>query len=63
MYTFFGGNPIDPTTGCVVAGYTEGTWRTEVEQGGYDFEAAALDGNTGEEFTRYQDGTDRGDYL
>ena len=62
--TAFEGVAVDPTTGWVVgAGYTEGTWLTGAEQGGYDFAAVVLDSNTGEELARYQNGTDGGDYI
>lgn len=49
---------VDPTTGWVVgAGITEGTWVTGDAQGNYDFAAVVLDGDTGDELGRYQNGT------
>ncbi|CAN0045315.1 unnamed protein product [Ectocarpus fasciculatus] len=55
---------VDPTTGWVVGvGWTEGTWLTGAAQGGYDFAAVVLDGVTGDELGRYQDGTTDNDYL
>ncbi|CAM9621723.1 unnamed protein product [Ectocarpus fasciculatus] len=55
---------VDPTTGWVVgAGWTEGTWVTGAAQGGYDFAAVVLDGVTGDELGRYQDGTTDDDHL
>ncbi|CAM9614843.1 unnamed protein product [Ectocarpus sp. 13 AM-2016] len=55
---------VDLTTGWVVgAGWTTGTWVTGAAQGGYDFAAVVLDGVTGDELGRYQDGTTDDDYL
>lgn len=55
---------VDPGTGWVVgAGLTEGTWLTGAAQGGYDFAAVVLDGDTGDELSRYQDGTAGDEYL
>ncbi|CAB1110486.1 unnamed protein product [Ectocarpus sp. CCAP 1310/34] len=55
---------VDLTTGWVVgAGWTTGTWLTGAAQGGYDFAAVVLDGVTGDELGRYQDGTTDDDYL
>ncbi|CAM9594564.1 unnamed protein product [Ectocarpus sp. 13 AM-2016] len=60
----FFGVAVDPTTGWVVgAGWTEGTWLTGAAQGGYDFAAVVLDGDTGDEIGRYQDGTTDDDHL
>ncbi|CAN0111169.1 unnamed protein product, partial [Ectocarpus sp. 4 AP-2014] len=54
----------DLTTGWVVgAGWTTGTWLTGAAQGGYDFAAVVLDGVTGDELGRYQNGTTDNDYL
>ncbi|CBJ29523.1 hypothetical protein Esi_0149_0082 [Ectocarpus siliculosus] len=55
---------VDLTTGWVVgAGWTTGTWLTGAAQGGYDFAAVVLDGVTGDELGRYQDGTTDDDSL
>ncbi|CAB1120750.1 unnamed protein product [Ectocarpus sp. CCAP 1310/34] len=55
---------VDLTTGWVVgAGWTEGTWVTGAAQGGYDVAAVLLDGVTGNELGRYQNGTTDDDYL
>ncbi|CAM9982387.1 unnamed protein product, partial [Ectocarpus fasciculatus] len=60
----FFGVAVDLTTGWVVgAGWTEGTWLTGAAQGGYDFAAVVLDGVTGNELGRYQDGTTDDDSL
>lgn len=61
---YFSGIAVDPTTGTVVAvGTTEGTWVQGAAQGGFDFAAVALNGTTGEELSRHQDGTREADYL
>ncbi len=55
---------VDPVTGVVVgAGTTEGTWLEGAEQGGYDLAAVVLNGTTGEELSRYQNGTIYDEYL
>ena len=61
---YFSGIAVDPATGTVVAvGTTEGTWVQGAAQGGFDFAAVALNGSTGEELSRYQDGSSEADYL
>lgn len=55
---------VNPVTGWVLgAGVTEGTWLTGAAQGGGDFAAVVLEGNTGYELSRYQNGTAGSDYL
>lgn len=55
---------VDRITGAVVgAGNTEGTWLEGATRGGNDFAAVILNGTTGEELSRYQDGTVVDDYL
>jgi len=48
----------DPRTGWVVgAGGTRGAWVPGASQGGFDFAAVVLDGDSGDELTRWQNGT------
>ena len=48
----------DPRTGWVVgAGATRGDWVEGASQGGFDFAAVVLDGDSGAELTRWQNGT------
>ncbi|CAN0328808.1 unnamed protein product [Ascophyllum nodosum] len=62
--TIFRSVAVDPTTGWVVgAGHTEGTWLAGGGQGGYDFAATVLDGDSGQELARYQNGTDGNDVI
>ena len=62
--TVFLGVAVDPTTGWVVgAGYTEETWSSGEEGGANDFAAVVLDGETGEELTRFQNGTNGSDAI
>lgn len=61
---YFSSVAVDPATGTVVAvGRTEGTWVQGAARGGFDFAAVALNGSTGEELSRHQDGTSEADYL
>lgn len=56
--TVFKAVAIDPVTGWVLgAGVTEGTWVVGETHGGDDFAAVVLDGDTGDELARYQNGT------
>lgn len=49
---------VDPITGWVVgAGVTSGEWVEGANQGGRDFAAVVLDGDTGAELARWQNGT------
>lgn len=55
---------VDPTTGWVVgAGGTRGEWVEGASQGGFDFAAVVLDGDTGAELARWQNGTIGTDIL
>lgn len=55
---------VDPATGRVLgAGSTEDTWVTGAAQGDQDFAVVVLDGDTGDELSRYQDGTSDHDSL
>lgn len=61
---YFWSVAVDPATGMVVAaGATEGAWVQGAARGGLDFAAVALNGSTGEELSRHQDGTSDADYL
>lgn len=61
---YFSSVAVDLTAGTVVAvGTTEGTWVQGAAHGGFDFAAVALNGSTGEELSRHQDGTSDADYL
>ncbi|CAM9101635.1 unnamed protein product [Ectocarpus sp. 6 AP-2014] len=54
----------DPITGWVVgAGGAQGDWVEGASQGGFDFAAVVLDGDSGAELTRWQDGTLGDDVL
>lgn len=54
----------DPITGWVVGtGGAQGDWVEGASQGGFDFAAVVLDGDTGAELTRWQDGTLGDDVL
>lgn len=54
----FNGVAVDPATDWVVAvGLVDGTWLPGGAQGDYDFVGIVVDGDTGVELTRYQDGT------
>lgn len=55
---------VDPISGWVLgAGVTEGTWVAGEAHGGNDFAAVVLDGETGDELARYQNGTGGADSL
>ncbi|CAN0285527.1 unnamed protein product, partial [Ectocarpus fasciculatus] len=54
----------DPITGWIVgAGGAQGDWVEGASQGGFDFAAVVLDGDSGAELTRWQDGTLGDDVL
>lgn len=62
--TVFESVAIDPITGWIVAaGRTAGTWLSGAAQGDYDFAAVVLDSETGDELSRYQDGTTEYDSI